>query len=116
PVSFLVRASISRSCSRQAKRLDRCAHKGVRREGLGRLGPGQERVLLERVTMAKGDHHAMTEAQQQRLDALMARWRTLRDQGAPLPADEQAELEVLIAEELQASAARATALADALGR
>ena len=57
-----------------------------------------------------------TAAQQQRLDALMARWRTLRDQGAPLPPDEQAELEVLIAEELQASAARATALADALGR
>jgi hypothetical protein len=27
-------------------------------------------------------------AQQQRLDALMARWRTMRDQGATLPADE----------------------------
>jgi hypothetical protein len=57
-----------------------------------------------------------TVAQQQRLDVLMARWRTLRDQGAPLPAAEQAELEVLIAEELQASAAQAAALADALGR
>jgi hypothetical protein len=57
-----------------------------------------------------------TAAQQQRLDALMARWRTLRDQGATLPADEQAELEALIAAELQASAARAAALADALGR
>ena len=57
-----------------------------------------------------------TAAQQQRLDALMARWRTLRDQGVTMPADEQAELEALIAAELQASAARAAALADALGR
>jgi hypothetical protein len=57
-----------------------------------------------------------TATQQQRLDALMARWCTLRDQGATLPADEQAELEALIAAELQASAARAAALADALGR
>ena len=57
-----------------------------------------------------------TAAQQQRLDTLMARWRALRDQGASLPVDEQAELEALIAAELQASAARAAALADALGR
>ena len=57
-----------------------------------------------------------TAAQQQRLEALMARWRTLRDQGATLPTDEQAELETLIAAELQAAAARAAALADALGR
>jgi hypothetical protein len=57
-----------------------------------------------------------TAAQQQRLDALMARWRTLRDQGATLPADEHAELEALIEAELQASAARTAALADALGR
>jgi hypothetical protein len=57
-----------------------------------------------------------TAAQQQRLDALMARWRTARDQGATLPTDEQTELEALIDAELQASAARAAALADALGR
>jgi len=57
-----------------------------------------------------------TAAQQQRLDALMVRWRTTRDQGLTLPADEQAELEALIAAELQASAARAAELADALGR
>jgi hypothetical protein len=55
-------------------------------------------------------------AQQQRLAALMTRWRTLRDRGATLPADEHAALEALIAAELQASAARAAALADALGR
>ena len=46
----------------------------------------------------------------------MARWRTARDQGATLPADEQTELEALIDAELQASAARAATLADALGR
>ena len=57
-----------------------------------------------------------TAAQQQRLAALMARWRTARDQGQTLPADEQAALEVLIEAELHAAAARATALADALGR
>jgi len=57
-----------------------------------------------------------TAAQQERLAALMDRWRTACDQGAILPADEHIELEALIAAELQASAARAAALADALGR
>ena len=57
-----------------------------------------------------------TAAQQQRLEALMARWRTARDQGVTLPADEQTELEALIDAELQASAARTATLADALGR
>ena len=57
-----------------------------------------------------------TAAQQERLAALMDRWHTARDQGATLPTDEQTELDALIATELQASAARAAALADALGR
>lgn len=57
-----------------------------------------------------------TAAQQQRLETLMGRWRTMRDQGDTLPADEQAELEALIAAELQAAAARAAALADASRR
>ena len=57
-----------------------------------------------------------TAAQQERLAALMDRWRIARDQGATLPADEHTELEALIAAELQASAARAAALADALRR
>jgi hypothetical protein len=57
-----------------------------------------------------------TAAQQERLAALMDHWRTARDQGASLPTDEQTELEALIAAELHASAARAAALADALGR
>lgn len=54
--------------------------------------------------------------QQQRLTALMARWRTIRDQGHPFPAEEQSELEALIEAELSASAARTAALADAVGR
>jgi len=57
-----------------------------------------------------------TATQQQRLSTLMARWRTMRDQGATLPADEQTELEVLIEAELQAAATRAAALANVLGR
>jgi len=54
--------------------------------------------------------------QQQRLAELMDRWRTGRDQERSLSADEQAELEALVDEELRASAARAAALADESGR
>lgn len=77
-----------------------------------------------------GEKHAQGKTAGEALDALTAQlsadeastliivqsWRTLSDQGATLPADEQAELEALIDAELQASAARAAALADALGR
>jgi hypothetical protein len=54
--------------------------------------------------------------QQQRLAELMARWRSARDLGSSLPARDQAELDALIEAELAASAARASALADELGR
>lgn len=57
-----------------------------------------------------------TAAQQQRLDQLMHRWRSARDQGHSLPADEQTDLEALIEAELQATTARAAALADDAGR
>ena len=57
-----------------------------------------------------------TAAQQQRLAALMTRWRTLLEQGETLPPDEQIELAALIAAELQASAARTAALADSSRR
>jgi len=57
-----------------------------------------------------------TAAQQKRLSTLMARWRSMRDQGDTLPADEQTELEALLDAELQASAARASALDNPLGR
>jgi hypothetical protein len=53
-----------------------------------------------------------TAAQQQRLEQLMARWRTARDQDTSLPAHEQAELETLIEAELQAATHRAATLAD----
>lgn len=57
-----------------------------------------------------------TADQQDRLAVLMARWRVARDAGYTLTVDEQTELEALIEAELQASAARAAALADTLGR
>jgi hypothetical protein len=57
-----------------------------------------------------------TMVQQQRLTLLMERWRNARDRGQILPANEQAELETLIEAELQAAAARAAALADAVER
>lgn len=60
--------------------------------------------------------HFFTAPQQERLAVLMARWRTARDQGQTLPVDEQTELEALIEAELRASAARAAALANTLGR
>lgn len=55
-------------------------------------------------------------AQQQRLDELMAAWRSAHNVGATLPEREQAELEALVETELHASAARASALADELQR
>jgi hypothetical protein len=56
-----------------------------------------------------------TEEQQRRLVNLMARWRHARDSGASLSAD-QAELDLLVEEELRAAAKRATALLDELGK
>ncbi len=55
-------------------------------------------------------------AQQQRLADLMDRWRTARDQGKALPAEEQAELQALVEAEVRASADRTAALADEAGR
>ncbi len=57
-----------------------------------------------------------TADQQDRLAILMARWRVARDEGHALTQDEQIELEALVEAELQASAARAAAIADTLGR
>ena len=42
-----------------------------------------------------------------RLDELMVRWRAERDSGTTLPAEERAELDRLIDEEVQATAERA---------
>jgi hypothetical protein len=51
-----------------------------------------------------------TADQQQRQGVLMDRWRRARAQQTTLPAEEQAELEALVAAELEAAARRATAL------
>ena len=51
-----------------------------------------------------------TAAQQQRLAALMARWRTARDAGTPLPLEEQAELNGLVEAELRAAVDRSATL------
>lgn len=53
-------------------------------------------------------------AQQQRLAELMERWRTDRDRGKDMSADEQAELEALVEAEFRAAGDRAAALADEL--
>jgi type IV pilus biogenesis protein CpaD/CtpE len=55
------------------------------------------------------DRHFTTE-QRQRLEELMTRWRAARDAGETLPAQDQAELERLVDEEVRAAAERATAL------
>jgi hypothetical protein len=51
-----------------------------------------------------------TAQQQQRLGELMERWRAARDAGRALPAEEQTELDALIAAELEAATRRAAAL------
>ena len=55
-------------------------------------------------------------SQQQRLAELMEHWRMARDMGDSLEPDEQSELEALVDAELRASADRAAALANELGR
>ena len=48
--------------------------------------------------------------QRDQLQTLMARWRTARDAGAPLPPEEQAELDALTEAELRAATERISAL------
>jgi hypothetical protein len=55
-------------------------------------------------------------SQQQRLAELMEHWRMARDKGDSLEPDEQSELEAMVEAELHASADRAAALANELGR
>jgi hypothetical protein len=51
-----------------------------------------------------------TLAQRQRLDERVAAWRTARDTGRSLPAQDRAELQALIDAELEATARRTAAL------
>jgi hypothetical protein len=48
--------------------------------------------------------------QKHRLGELMARWRVCRDEGKPLPAHEEAELDLLIDAELRGANARAATM------
>ena len=57
-----------------------------------------------------------SEAQQQRMADLMARWREARDSGGSLSAEEQAELESLVEAESRASGERAEDVAKGLGK
>lgn len=57
-----------------------------------------------------------TSEQRRRLDELMDQWRTARDVGTNWTLSEQAELESLVAAELDAAKRRAEALADGLHR
>lgn len=54
--------------------------------------------------------------QQQRLQALIERWRESRDQGSAMSPGEQAELESLVEAEVIASGRRAATMAEELGR
>lgn len=51
-----------------------------------------------------------TVEQQQRLAELMSIWRTARDRGDSIPAEQQSELDALIEAELNATAERAKAI------
>jgi len=57
-----------------------------------------------------------TAAQRQRLEQLMARWRSARDAGESLAAEEQSELKSLIDAEVHAATERAAALSHELAR
>jgi hypothetical protein len=57
-----------------------------------------------------GPDRFFTAEQRQRLEHLMARWRSARDAGESLAADEQCELEQLVDAEVRAATERAAAL------
>ena len=57
-----------------------------------------------------------TDKQQNRLSMLMGRWRAARDQGQTLSISEQAELDKLVLEEVQASEARTRAILQDISR
>lgn len=56
-----------------------------------------------------------TAEQRMRLEALMTRWRTARDENGGFPAAAQAELEALVEAELEGATRRAEAVVDELG-
>jgi hypothetical protein len=65
--------------------------------------------MLVVIQPKEGDQF-FTDTQRYRLAELMARSRTARDSGTPLPAADHAELDALITAELEAAIARSAAL------
>lgn len=105
-ITYTAVAGSKRSCGKTA---------GEALDALTAQLSGEENGTLIIVQSQQPDAY-FNAAQQQRLAELTNRWRTARDQGQALPPDEQAELDALVEAELQASAARAAALADELGK
>ena len=68
--------------------------------------PDEDAGTLVIVQRLRPDRY-FTAEQQGRMNELMGRWRVARDAGTPLPSEEQAELETLVADELRAAAERA---------
>ena len=66
---------------------------------------------VDTLVIVRGLHpdQFFTQAQRRRLEQLMTSWRSARDAGTSLPADEQSELEGLIDAEVRAAAQRAAA-------
>jgi hypothetical protein len=77
--------------------------------------PAEEAGTLVIVQSQQPDGFFTTE-QQERLQALMARWRAAREAGASLTPAGQAELDTLVDAEVEAAGKRAAALSAALGR
>lgn len=106
------------SCSYRAIAGERHAQGKTAGEALDALTaplPADEVSTLIIVQNLRPDN-LFTAAQQQRLESLMSRWRSARDQGADLSPEEEAELQALVDAELQAATGRAAKLAETLGR
>ena len=68
------------------------------------LGETEYRALL--VIQSFRPDSFFNAKQQERLSELMSLWRLARDQGQPLPPEQQAELDALVEAELRAATAR----------
>lgn len=68
------------------------------------------------IVQHRQSYRYFTAAQRQRLRALMVHWKTARETGGALPADEQAELEALVHAVLAVAGQRAASLAEAVER
>lgn len=71
--------------------------------------PAEKKCTLVVVQNLQADGF-FTQEQRLRLEELMARWRAARDAGSAFPASEQAELNTLVLEEVEAAGRRAAAI------